>query len=237
MRSFYAYEFWQCGHITKSNDGSRVSSNGDLSQPPLRNFPRDLIEKKLGDMCPRCCADRMLSRLRDIRILLYKYNNKSDVLNMAEERVTALTDFLSHHPGANFMTNDNIFVNYPPEFLCMSAYILDLEAEVFQAAIDDFAAVQKRLKSRFAPKFLDFIRLVRENALSCFNGGNEAMRQCLVEILKEANDMIREIKEHDEAELRLLAELDGKAAHLLELLNEWRQKAKEQREALQKPKF
>ncbi|KAF2967681.1 hypothetical protein GQX73_g5898 [Xylaria multiplex] len=212
---FYEYEFWQCGHITKSDDGSRVSSNGDLSQPPLRHVPRDLIEKKLGDMCPRCCAD----------------------LKIAEKRVKALTDFLSRHPGSTFMTNNNIFVNYPPEFLRMSAYVLDLEAEVFQAAIDDFSVTQKRLKPRFALRFLGVIRQVRENALYCFKGGNEATRQCLVEIVKEANHMIREIEEHDRAELELLAGLDAKAARLLDHLRDWHQKAEAQREALQKPKL
>ncbi|TGJ78991.1 hypothetical protein E0Z10_g9773 [Xylaria hypoxylon] len=237
MDHVYEYEFWQCGHITRIDDGSRVSSNGNLTKPPLCYVSRYKIEKKLGDMCPSCYANRILVRLRDIRILLYKCNSKSEAVKMAEQRVTALKNFLSHYPGENFVTINSNFVNYPPEYLAMAAHTLDLEAEVFEAAIEDFAAAQRRLRSRVAQKFRDSIMEIRENALLCFSDGNDTMKGCLVEILEETYDMIGEIRIHEERELRLLKDLDAKAADLQQLLNEYRQKTKKQRESLKTPDF
>ncbi|GAW19419.1 hypothetical protein ANO14919_089060 [Xylariales sp. No.14919] len=237
MAGFFQYAFWQCGHITRTDDGTRVSSDGDLSQPPLRYFCRDRIRRSFGDLCPSCYTSRIMVRLRDIRILLYKCNSKNEAVIMAEGRVMALTKFLAHHPGEKFLTNDNNFVNYPPEFLVMAAQTIDLEAEVLEASIEDITAAQKRFRSRVSMKFRDAIQNIRENALMCFSDGNDTMKQCLAQILKETDEMVREVEMHDDEELGLLADLHFKAEGLQKLLDEYRAQRKAHIESLKNPEF
>ncbi|KAI3335820.1 hypothetical protein F4824DRAFT_510690 [Ustulina deusta] len=200
---YYEYEFWQCGHITRIEDGFPVSENGDLSQPPLLDTPL---------------------RLRDIRTLLSECNSGNEAVQMAERRVTALKNFLSDDSRERFsITSNSEFGNLPTEFSEVEHHVVQLEFAAVDTAARDFAAAHRRLRSRIAQSFISSIVGIRADALyqMQFRNCNDAAKECLFEIIKETKAMTQEIKGNEEVELRHLADLDVKAADLRRLLNEY----------------
>ncbi|KAI0546133.1 hypothetical protein F4679DRAFT_420775 [Xylaria curta] len=211
------YDFWHCGHITRIDNGETVSENGDLSLISL--VDRDTIRKRFGDACPRCYTDRVLHRLQGIRLLLFDCGSQHESVKMSERRVMALTEYLTR-VSATEVLGEGSLVNYPPEFGTMMRHVVDLGVEVHTAAIDDFVAAHRRLRSRVSERFVERVNAVRDNAQLYFMmGDTRVVRECMANIVGETGDMVRELGEYEREELGLLAGLDGKAKALKGLLD------------------
>ncbi|KAI1127855.1 hypothetical protein F5Y10DRAFT_265716 [Nemania abortiva] len=233
-----SWDIWLCGHITNVEDGSRVSDNAQLGHVPRYDRERTDIERRFGDECPECYTKQVVQRLRGMRALLLATTTHHEAAQMANNRLIALREFYSQPGGQGILfESGNTFRNYPPEFAHMIGHIIDLENEIFQATIDDFAASHRRLGSRASLHFLNRIHQIRDAAALWSAGGNLTVRNCFREILAEADPILREVERHDAEELRLLQELETNVSGLRQLINERRRDRQSQTEALRSPTF
>ncbi|KAI8947829.1 hypothetical protein F4801DRAFT_605111 [Xylaria longipes] len=235
--SRFKYEFWHCGHITKISDGSILVENGNIEQLPKWLYDRDQILRRFGDDCPRCYTERVLQRLRSLRFLILKCNGQHEAVKMALRRITALTEYVSLNPSSRFLAEEGSLNHYPPEFLVMMSHVIELGIEVHTSACEDFAAAYGHICSRDRLQFVDRINAIRDNAQICFTVGSSVEKECMAQIVAEADDMVREIKEYDAEELLLLQDLDAKAVTMKRLLDEYFESNKRYYESLQRPKF
>ncbi|KAI0188978.1 hypothetical protein EV127DRAFT_470939 [Xylaria flabelliformis] len=230
------YEFWQCGHITRINDGEAVSEDGNLD--PLLFVKRDRIRKNFGDACLQCYTDRVVERLQSIGHLLLNCDSQHEAVKMAIMRVVALTEYLERTPVIETLPGEGSLVNYPEEFRDMMRHVVELGIEVHTSAIEDFAAAHRRLRSRVSDKFVDHINAIRDNAQLYFTtGGTPAVRECMVRIVTETSDMVNQLREFEEEELKLLSDLDIKAGELKKLIDTYLESNKQHADALKHPEF
>ncbi|KAI0858291.1 hypothetical protein F4860DRAFT_486832 [Xylaria cubensis] len=232
------YEFWQCGHITAIKDGEIVSEDGNLCRLRLLLVRRDRIRPKFGDACPQCYTDRVVQRLQSIGQLLLDCDGQHEAVKMAARRVMALTEYLESTPVIEMLPGDGSLVNYPEEFKDMMRHVVELGIEVHTSAIEDFAAAHRRLRSRVSDKFVDRINAIRDNAQLYFTtGGTPAVRECMVRIVIETSDMVNQLREFEEEELKLLSDLDIKAGELKKLIDTHLESNKQHADALKHPEF
>ncbi|KAI0467951.1 hypothetical protein F4859DRAFT_517487 [Xylaria cf. heliscus] len=236
------YEFWQCGHITRLRDGVIISEHGDLSRLPKALFPRSCIYECFGDACPSCYTRRVLRRLRDIRTLLFECNSQHEAARTASRRVAALTEYLARDPSALALVGDPdpgpAFDNYPPEFAAMMDHVVELGTEVHAAAVADFEAAHRRLRSGAAVQFVRRVEAIRGNALMYFETGIQRVpRECMAAVVREADRILREIREYEFEELLLLRDLDARSAVLRRMLDGYFERNRRYYEALKSPEF
>jgi hypothetical protein len=146
-----------------------------------------------------------------------------------------MLDFYSETPRRAFIESD--FVNYPSGFKCMINHTLELQNDVCEAAIAEFAAFQRSLRSRVSQQFADRIKEIRDNALLWAEDGNTTVKALLREILEQTDHMLHEIEAADKAELSLLEFLDIKAGELSRILSEQKEKSAWQLKRLRRPTF
>ncbi|KAI1735207.1 hypothetical protein F4680DRAFT_435805 [Xylaria scruposa] len=212
------YDFWQCGHITRIDNGETVASDGDLSLIP--SVDRDTIRKSFGDACPRCYTDLVLQRLQSIRLLLFDCGSqKHESVKNAERRVMALTEYVSKGPASETLLGEGTMVNYPAEFGAMMHHVFHLGIEVHTSAIDEFVAADRRLRFRASDQFVDRVNAIRDNAQLYFaTGYTPIVRECMASIVSETSGIVNQLYEYEREELALLSDLDNKAAALKEML-------------------
>ncbi|KAI1159682.1 hypothetical protein F5B18DRAFT_677015 [Nemania serpens] len=238
--SFYPFmywEIWQCGHITNAEDGATVSEGGDLSPIPCFDMQRSNVNRRLGERCPRCYTTVLKKRLGDIKGLLFDTNVNHEAMAVADSRVRALKLFCEGDIGLNFATDGVEFDNYPPDFKHMVRRVLELEEEVCTVAVADLTTAMKRRRTRLIPRFVTRIEVIRNYALRYGEEGNEVVRECVADIVSEANATIEDLKQEDSIELELLKELDEKADELREILEERRKKKARWMERMRNPTF
>ncbi|TRX91851.1 hypothetical protein FHL15_007170 [Xylaria flabelliformis] len=229
------YDFWQCGHITRIKDGETVSEDANLD--PLLFVRRGSIRPKFGDACPRCYTDRAVQRLQSIGELLLDCG-QHEAVRMAAGRVMALTEYLERTPAIETLPVEGSLVNYPEEFRDMMRHVVELGIEVYTSATEDFAAAHRRLRSRVSDKFVDRINAIRDNAQLYFTtGGTPVARECMVRIVTETSEMVNQLREYEEGELKLLSHLDIMAGELKKLVDAYLESNKQHAEALKHPEF
>ncbi|KAI0803745.1 hypothetical protein GGR55DRAFT_385952 [Xylaria sp. FL0064] len=121
------YEFWQCGHITKVDDGTIVSENGQLTLRLQRH--RKSIKKYSNDICASCHTKKLGERLQDMRTLMCESNPRREAMMIVDRRIAAVKRFLVSDAEGRFRCSTVEFDNYPAEFLKAEHYILQLELE------------------------------------------------------------------------------------------------------------
>ncbi|KAI0439018.1 hypothetical protein F4803DRAFT_554442 [Xylaria telfairii] len=220
------------------SDGSIISENGDLARLPQHLFPRNSIRERFGDACPTCYTERVLKRLRSLKLLFFNCHTQHEAVIIAEKQVNALTQYLLSDPGSRAIAEDGEFVNYPEEFGLMMDNIIDLGNDAHKPAILDFDEAHKRLQARASLQFVDRINAIRDNAQLYFSMSSiPIVRECMTRIVTETADMITFIQEYDKEYLLLLYDLDVKAGNLKRLMNDYVEKWKRHAKLLKKPKF
>ncbi|KAI1362948.1 hypothetical protein F5Y08DRAFT_354864 [Xylaria arbuscula] len=218
--SHFEYNFWQCGHITDIHDGIQVSENGNLTIPALANVPRSTIQKQHHSLCPRCHADRLISRLKDIKTLLSDCILRREEAELDERKFTAIKNFMLYDSQERFVISTSKWADYPEELLRSECHTLQLELEVSDILISDYAsASSRRLRAKTAQVFVDRVMQIGKEAASrakALRGkdGQEGMKKCLLDIMLEAKRLVEEIETAEESEASYLKDLEARAADL-----------------------
>ncbi|KAI0401977.1 hypothetical protein F4802DRAFT_600504 [Xylaria palmicola] len=232
-----SYTLWQCGHVTRNKDGNIVSENGDLTKWPLNVADRDRIRTNLGDICPRCCTQRLRERLQDIKTLLTHCNCEHEAVRTAKRRLMAMSAFLSRNSGPVLPSDDGGFSTHPAEIAGIVSGVDELGDAVFDAALADFAAARAMMRPAAEPRLLQPIGRIREDALRWSAYGDKAVKKCAAEIVREADLMIKDIESDQKAEAQLAVALEAESRKLKMALASRAQENKRYREALEKPNF
>ncbi|KAI1274498.1 hypothetical protein F5Y07DRAFT_401389 [Xylaria sp. FL0933] len=198
--SDFEYDFWQCGHIISIRDRIQISKNGNLTVSALTNVPLTAIPKRPHGLCPRCHADRLVSRLKDIKTLL-----SNCIFRRAKKpRSTRAT----RGSGSK----------YPKEFLQSEFHTLQLKLEACDSIlISDYASVgSKRLRANTARVFVNRILFIgKEAALRAKElGGKDAN-----EAMERRNWRTRLEELGGWRKATLLKDLEARAAELRIVLN------------------
>ncbi|KAI1272265.1 hypothetical protein F5Y07DRAFT_403539 [Xylaria sp. FL0933] len=218
------YEFWQCGHITKVDDGTTVSENGKLT-PRLQRH-RKFIKIYSNDICASCHTKKLGERLQDIRTLMCESNPRREAMMIVDRRIAAVKKFLESDPEGRFRCSTVEFDNYPPEFLKAEHYALQLELEACQTAIEGFVAARQQLlrSVKFTSTLIDRTTHIGDAALAWSEDylcKNKAVRDCLFEIMRETGELAEEIQRDQVMESRYLVRLDAEARSLRDMLDEY----------------
>ncbi|KAI1313338.1 hypothetical protein F5Y03DRAFT_390358 [Xylaria venustula] len=231
----YEYDFWQCGHITATKDGSIVSSNGSLT--PV-NAHRSSIKRRPNDLCALCHCDQLMVRLKDIRELASCCMFLGDPMRTCLRKLASLKNFMPDRPEGRFVSANTKFEDYPAEFRSIEHHTLQLELEVTEAAMNEYVEARKRLRANVAQTFIDRLHQIEASALlwSEYDVCTDNVRGCLSRILNETRDLILEIQRDQIAGLRQFAQLDVETANLRRVLNKYDPKIEERFEvALGRP--
>ncbi|KAK5633529.1 hypothetical protein RRF57_009243 [Xylaria bambusicola] len=217
--SSYEYDFWQCGHITSIATGIQVSEHGNLTVPSLSNVPRSAIQKQPSGLCARCHADRLKTRLKDVRSLLATCIFRAEEAELDARKLDPIKNYLLFDSQERFIISLPKWTQYPAEFLRTEAHILQLELEACEAVISDYAAGHsRRLRVNTAQIFIDRITQIGKEAAVRAKSANVGVNECLLDIMVEAKKLVDEIQRAQEKEKLYLSDLEAKASYLRTVL-------------------